>query len=146
MAQRVNVVLVDDIDGSDATETVSFGLDGVDYEIDLSDEHAAELREAVACYIGHARRTGGRRRSGAALVGHGVRRRRHRGGDPGLGPRERLGRPRAGPGQPPRSARRTPPPTDPAGPVRSIPGRGRPVPEQRCSLSANAVTGSPRNT
>ena len=64
MAQRVNVVLVDDIDGSDATETVSFALDGVDYEIDLSDEHAAELRNAVSLYVGHARRTGGRRKSG----------------------------------------------------------------------------------
>ena len=64
MAQRVNVVLVDDIDGSDAEETVSFALDGVDYEIDLSDEHAGELRNAISLYIGHARRTGGRRKSG----------------------------------------------------------------------------------
>lgn len=64
MAQRVNVVLVDDIDGSDAAETVSFALDGVDYEIDLSDEHAEELRSAVSLYVGHARRTGGRRKNG----------------------------------------------------------------------------------
>jgi Lsr2 len=64
MAQRVNVVLVDDIDGSDAAETVSFALDGVDYEIDLSDEHAGDLRTAVSLYVGHGRRTGGRRRSG----------------------------------------------------------------------------------
>ena len=64
MAQRVNVVLVDDLDGSDAVETVSFALDGVDYEIDLSDQHAAELRDAVSLYVGHARRTGGRRRGG----------------------------------------------------------------------------------
>ena len=64
MAQRVNVVLVDDIDGTDASETVGFALDGVDYEIDLSDEHAAELREALSLYVGHGRRTGGRRRSG----------------------------------------------------------------------------------
>jgi hypothetical protein len=64
MAQRVHVVLVDDLDGGDASETVSFGLDGVDYEIDLSDQHAGELREALALYIGHARRTGGRRRTG----------------------------------------------------------------------------------
>jgi hypothetical protein len=64
MAQRVNVVLVDDIDGSDAEETVSFGLDGVDYEIDLSDKHAGELRKALSLYVGHARRTGGRRRNG----------------------------------------------------------------------------------
>ena len=62
MAQRVNVVLVDDIDGSDAAETVSFALDGVDYEIDLSDKHAGELREAISLFVGHARRTGGRRR------------------------------------------------------------------------------------
>ena len=64
MAQRVNVVLVDDIDGSDAVETVGFALDGVDYEIDLSEGHAAELRNALSLYIGHARRTGGRRRGG----------------------------------------------------------------------------------
>jgi nucleoid-associated protein Lsr2 len=64
MAQRVNVVLVDDIDGSDATETVGFALDGVDYEIDLSEKHAKELRNAVSLYVGHARRTGGRRKSG----------------------------------------------------------------------------------
>ncbi len=64
MAQRVNVVLVDDIDGGDASETVSFALDGVDYEIDLSEQHAGELRDALAVYIGHGRRTGGRRRRG----------------------------------------------------------------------------------
>jgi hypothetical protein len=69
MAQRVNVVLVDDIDGNDASETVSFALDGVDYEIDLSDGHAAQLREALALYIGHGRRTGGRRRSGRKSAG-----------------------------------------------------------------------------
>src|SRR4051794_37267905 len=64
MAQRVNVVLVDDIDGQDADETVSFALDGVDYEIALSDKHAAELRDALALYVGHGRRTGGRRKNG----------------------------------------------------------------------------------
>jgi hypothetical protein len=69
MAQRVNVVLVDDIDGSDAVETVSFGLDGVDYEIDLSDKHARQLRDALALYVGHGRRAtrkrGGRRSRGS---------------------------------------------------------------------------------
>ena len=64
MAQRVNVVLVDDIDGKDASETLSFALDGVDYEIDLSEKNAGELRNALSLYIGHARRTGGRRKSG----------------------------------------------------------------------------------
>lgn len=65
MAQRVNVVLVDDLDGSDATETVSFGLDGAQYEIDLSAANADKLREALALYIGHGRRAGGRKRTGA---------------------------------------------------------------------------------
>ena len=63
MAQRVNVVLVDDIDGGDAAETVSFALDGADYEIDLSDQHASELRDALSVYVGHGRRVGGRRKS-----------------------------------------------------------------------------------
>ena len=66
MAQRVNVVLVDDLDGSDAVETVSFALDGVDYEIDLSEQHAGELRNALSLYIGHGRRTGGRRRKSSS--------------------------------------------------------------------------------
>ncbi len=59
MAQRVNIVLVDDIDGSDATETVSFGLDGSSYEIDLNEKLAAKLRDALASYVGHARKVGG---------------------------------------------------------------------------------------
>jgi hypothetical protein len=50
------VVLVDDIDGNDADETVSFGLDGISYEIDLSSDNAAALRDALAEYVGHARK------------------------------------------------------------------------------------------
>jgi hypothetical protein len=69
MAQRVNVILVDDLDGSDASETVTFGLDGVDYEIDLNEKHAGELRDALALYVGHGRRTRGRRKSGSAAKG-----------------------------------------------------------------------------
>jgi hypothetical protein len=71
MAQRVNVVLVDDIDGTDASETVSFAIDGVDYEIDLSEKHAADLRDAVSLYVGHARRTGGRRKGRGRSSGSG---------------------------------------------------------------------------
>jgi hypothetical protein len=56
MAQKVNIVLVDDIDGNDADETVSFALDGKDYEIDLNSANAQKLRDALAPYIGHARR------------------------------------------------------------------------------------------
>ena len=64
MAQKVNIVLVDDLDGTEATETVSFGLDGTTYEIDLNDTNAASLREALSGYVGHARKvTGGGRRT-----------------------------------------------------------------------------------
>jgi Lsr2 len=60
MAQRVHIVLEDDLDGTDAEETVTFGLDGVSYEIDLSVDNAAALRDALAPYVGSARRTSGR--------------------------------------------------------------------------------------
>jgi len=60
MAQKVQVLLVDDIDGGEAAETLTFSLDGVNYEIDLSDEHASALRDAFAPWVGHARRVGGR--------------------------------------------------------------------------------------
>ncbi len=56
MAQKVNIILVDDLDGSDASETVLFGLDGATYEIDLNDKHAAALRDALAGYVGHGRK------------------------------------------------------------------------------------------
>ena len=57
-------VLVDDLDGSEASETVTFGLDGSTYEIDLNDANAAALREALAGFLGHARKTtGGSRRT-----------------------------------------------------------------------------------
>ncbi|MBX9244842.1 Lsr2 family protein [Actinotalea ferrariae] len=64
MAQKVQVVLVDDLDGGEAEETVSFALDGVSYEIDLSAENAAKLRDSFAQWVGHGRRVGGRSRSG----------------------------------------------------------------------------------
>ena len=58
MAQRVEVVLIDDIDGGNAAETVTFALDGVTYEIDLSDKNARKLRDDFATWTGHARRAG----------------------------------------------------------------------------------------
>jgi hypothetical protein len=66
VAQQVNVVLVDDLDGSEATDTVTFSLDARSYEIDLSDENAAKLRDTLAQYIAAARRETGTRRSVAA--------------------------------------------------------------------------------
>ena len=59
MAQQVNVKFVDDLDGSDAAATVSFGLDGRVYEIDLSDDNAARLRDSLASFIAAARTGGG---------------------------------------------------------------------------------------
>jgi hypothetical protein len=68
MAQKTIVQLIDDLDGShsDTIETVTFGLDGVTYEIDLSDDNADKLRDSLAAFIGSARRTGGRAKRGTA--------------------------------------------------------------------------------
>lgn len=68
MAQQVNVVLVDDLDGTPADETVTFGLDGISYEIDLTADHAAQLRDSLAEWVGHGRRVGGTRRKGNRSV------------------------------------------------------------------------------
>lgn len=74
MAQKVTVQLVDDIDNGPADETVSFSLDGVSYEIDLSTSNAGAFRDALAQYVGPARRIGSR--GGARASG-----RRRAGGD-----------------------------------------------------------------
>jgi hypothetical protein len=70
MAQKTIVQLIDDLDGSssDSIETVTFGLDGVTYEIDLSDDNAGQLRDSLAQFIGSARRTGGRAKRGTVTV------------------------------------------------------------------------------
>jgi hypothetical protein len=60
MAQKVQVVLIDDLDGGPADETVRFSLDGTSYEIDLSSANAARLRNTFAEFVGHARKSGGR--------------------------------------------------------------------------------------
>jgi uncharacterized protein (DUF4415 family) len=59
MAKSTITVLTDDIDGGEATETISFALDGSAYEIDLNDKHAVELREALVPYVAAARRASG---------------------------------------------------------------------------------------
>ncbi|WP_410655241.1 histone-like nucleoid-structuring protein Lsr2 [Amycolatopsis sp. lyj-112] len=61
MAQKVSVEIIDDLDGGEATQTVPFGLDGVQYEIDLSDENAQALRDELERYVEAGTRTGGRK-------------------------------------------------------------------------------------
>ena len=74
MAQKVQTLFIDDIDGGEAEGTVRFGLEGTDYEIDLGAAHTAELRQALATYITHSRKVGGvarrapRRRRGASDI------------------------------------------------------------------------------
>ncbi len=64
MAQKVQILLVDDLDGGEASSTLEFGLDGVSYEIDLSERNAQALRDTLAPYVAEARKVGGRRRGG----------------------------------------------------------------------------------
>ena len=63
MAQKVQTLFIDDLDGSAAEGTVRFGLAGTEYEIDLNTEHARQLRDALAAYVRAGRRvSGGSRR------------------------------------------------------------------------------------
>lgn len=76
MAQQVKVTLVSDISGVEGDETITFGLDGVSYEIDLTTDEAKELRESLAAYTGAGRKTGrstsgtGRKSSGRNTQGY----------------------------------------------------------------------------
>jgi hypothetical protein len=74
MAQRTQVLLIDDLDGSTANETVDFGLDGSAYEIDLSSENASQLRDALANYVAHGRKSGAIRSNGRRRPVSGARR------------------------------------------------------------------------
>jgi hypothetical protein len=74
MAQKVMVTLVDDLDGTEAGETVEFGLDGASYEIDLSEDNAERLRDTLSEFVEHARRqAGARKRLGLRGVGRAPR-------------------------------------------------------------------------
>jgi hypothetical protein len=59
VAQKIQTLFIDDIDGSEAEGTVRFGLDGAEYEIDLNAKHAEALRKALSRYIEAARRSTG---------------------------------------------------------------------------------------
>ncbi len=61
MATKILTTLQDDIDGSDAAETVRFALDGVEWEIDLSERNANRLRNSLSDFMAHGRKVGGRR-------------------------------------------------------------------------------------
>ena len=76
MAQKVQTLFTDDIDGSAAEGTVRFNLDGTDYEIDLNTQHAQQLRDALAAYVKAGRRVSGASRRPA--------RGGHRGSESGL--------------------------------------------------------------
>ncbi|WP_104168890.1 Lsr2 family protein [Arthrobacter sp. SX1312] len=65
MAQRVQVELVDDLTGETAQETVRFGVDGTEYEIDLTTENAQKLRSTLTEYADKARKATGRRGQGS---------------------------------------------------------------------------------
>ncbi len=69
MAQKVQTLFIDDIDGGEAEGTVRFALDGTEYEIDLSAEHSDELRSALGKYVTHARKTGSAARRGGRAPG-----------------------------------------------------------------------------
>jgi hypothetical protein len=63
VAQRTQILYIDDIDGSEAEGTVRFGFDGVDYEIDLNKKHADQLTKAIRPYLDVARKVSSSRRA-----------------------------------------------------------------------------------
>ena len=90
MAQKVQVMLVCDLhdDEVEGAETVAFGLDGASYEVDACEQHASELRDALAPYVGAARRAG--RGPGSAGQKRGGGRASRGGGGNGGGGKERV--------------------------------------------------------
>ena len=73
MAQKIQTLFIDDIDGGAAEGTVRFALDGTDYEIDLNAKHSEELRSALGKYVTHARKVGGSARRAGRAAGRGSR-------------------------------------------------------------------------
>lgn len=71
MAQRTQTILTDDLDGTEATQTVTFAFQGTSYEIDLNDEHTASIEESFSEWVGAARKVsaGGRGAPGRARAG-----------------------------------------------------------------------------
>jgi hypothetical protein len=69
MAQKIQTLFIDDIDGGEAEGTVRFALNGTEYEIDLNAKHSEELRSALGKYVTHARKISGAARRGTARGG-----------------------------------------------------------------------------
>lgn len=72
VAQEVQTLFIDDLDGRAADGTVRFGLDGTEFEIDLNAEHAQHLRDALAAYVRAGRRVSGGSRRPARGGGRGA--------------------------------------------------------------------------
>ena len=72
MAKQVITLLTDDLDGGEADRTVEFGLDGVNYTIDLSEKNAGKLRKALDPYLGAATRVGRSSTAAAPVVRRGA--------------------------------------------------------------------------
>lgn len=69
MAKRTVTVVTDDLDGSEAAETVKFSIDGMAYEIDLTEAHASEMRAVFAPYVANGQKVNGSRvASGRSVV------------------------------------------------------------------------------
>jgi hypothetical protein len=68
VAQKIQTLFIDDLDGTPAEGTVRFGLDGTEYEIDLNEAHGKALRDALARYVSAARRANGTARRAARTV------------------------------------------------------------------------------
>jgi hypothetical protein len=73
VAQKVQTLFIDDIDGGEADGTVRFALDGTEYEIDLNAKHSEELRSALGTYVSHARKVGSVARRGGRGAGRATR-------------------------------------------------------------------------
>ena len=73
MAQKIQTLFIDDIDGGAAEGTVRFALDGTEYEIDLNAKHTEELRSALGKYVSHARKVGGASRRTGRVAGRASR-------------------------------------------------------------------------
>ena len=69
MAQKIQTLFIDDIDGGAAEGTVRFALDGTEYEVDLNAKHTEELRSALGKYVSHARKVGGSARRAGRTAG-----------------------------------------------------------------------------